>query len=87
MRSRFRCTNCRRTLSFYAFAEGVDVAFGVSALDVLASGDVLFVEEVKCRCKTLNTVAVRDCRYEARPPRTSDHPVVYPARDSNESPS
>ena len=56
----------------------------MTALDMLASDNVLYAQEIKCKCKTLNNVVVRDCRHEARPPRSSDHKIVYQARDSKQ---
>lgn len=67
----FRCRDCGSLLFKYSVADYIDPVGDLPDAKDLVTGDATATIQIKCKCKTFNTLAFRDVTVRAKPARIS----------------
>ncbi len=67
----FRCRDCRSLLFKYDVADYIEPLGDLPVEKDLVTGDAIATIQIKCKCRTFNTLVLRDVTITARPPRVS----------------
>lgn len=67
----FRCRDCGSLLFRYSVADYIEPVEDLPEAKDLVTGDATATIQIKCRCKTFNTIVFRDVTVQAKPARVS----------------
>ena len=67
----FRCRDCGALLFKYSVADYIQPVENLPEQKDLVTGDAVSTIQIKCKCKTFNTIVFREEAVRAKPPRIS----------------